>query len=269
MLIPKFFGFEVSLILFFVDFLEGVLESSIVFLQNGVFGGHVEGVVSLKGKLETAVSEFFNGLVGVVHAQSNTSVTCEFVDFHFFFRAIISFENNFELSWLVNSEVGGLVLITKGMSSNDDGFFPARDESGDVADDDGFSEDGAVENVPDGSIWAFPHFLQFELLNSGLIGSNGGTFDTDLTLFDGISGIDGDLVICGISIFHAQIKIFDREVEEGENKFILDSLPDNPCHLIAIELSNWVWRQQGGAHPGGHGRPQDPGRVPVGQCAAE
>ena len=68
MLIPKFFGFEVSLILFFVDFLEGVLESSIVFLQNGVFGGHVEGVVSLKGKLETAVSEFFNGLVGVVHA---------------------------------------------------------------------------------------------------------------------------------------------------------------------------------------------------------
>lgn len=37
--------------------------------------------------------------------------------------------------------------------------------------------------------------LQLELLNTGLIGGDGGTLDTDTVLLDSLSGVNGDLVI--------------------------------------------------------------------------
>lgn len=37
--------------------------------------------------------------------------------------------------------------------------------------------------------------LQVKLLNTGLIGGDGGTLDTDTILLDGLSGIDGHLVV--------------------------------------------------------------------------
>lgn len=37
--------------------------------------------------------------------------------------------------------------------------------------------------------------LQLELLNTGLIGGDGGTLDTDTVLLDSLGGINGDLVI--------------------------------------------------------------------------
>lgn len=43
--------------------------------------------------------------------------------------------------------------------------------------------------------------LQFELLNTGFIGSNGGTLDTDTVLLDGLGGTDGDLVVGLIAVF--------------------------------------------------------------------
>ena len=87
------------------------------------------------------------------------------------------------------------------MSANNDGLGPARNESWDVFNDDRFSEDSSVKNVSDGSIGAFPHFFKIELFYSGLIGGDSGAFDTYFTLFDGISSVDGDLIIGGISMF--------------------------------------------------------------------
>ncbi len=37
--------------------------------------------------------------------------------------------------------------------------------------------------------------FQLELLDTGLIRSDGGALDTDTILLDGLSGLDGDLVI--------------------------------------------------------------------------
>lgn len=45
--------------------------------------------------------------------------------------------------------------------------------------------------------------LQVELLNTGLIGSDGGTLDTDTILLDGLSGINGDLVVGLVTVFNA------------------------------------------------------------------
>lgn len=54
-------------------------------------------------------------------------------------------------------------LVAMGVPAYGDGLGPARDEAGDVFADDRLSEDGSPKDVPDGSIRAFPHFLQLEL----------------------------------------------------------------------------------------------------------
>lgn len=61
------------------------------------------------------------------------------------------------------NKVLGLVLVSVGMSANDDGLGPARDETRDVGNNDGLTEDGSSEDVSDGSVGAGPHFLQAKL----------------------------------------------------------------------------------------------------------
>lgn len=49
------------------------------------------------------------------------------------------------------------------MSANGDGLRPAWNKPGNVLADDRLTEDGAAQDVPDGSIRALPHLLQAEL----------------------------------------------------------------------------------------------------------
>jgi prepilin-type processing-associated H-X9-DG protein len=71
------------------------------------------------------------------------------------------------------------------VSADDNGFGPVFNESGDVADEDGFSEDSSVKVVSDSSIGAFPHFFKLELFDSGFVGGNGGALDANFAFFDG------------------------------------------------------------------------------------
>lgn len=201
MLIPDLLRFELGLVLLLVDFLEDILEPAVVGLQDGVLGGQVERVLAGKGELEAAVGELLDTFVGVIHGKTHTALSFVLVDLHPPLSPVVSTEDDLEGSRLVDSKISGLVLISEGMPADYDRLLPSGDKSGDILDDDGFSEDSPVEDVPDGSVGTLPHLLEVELLDSGLIGSNGGALDTYLTLLDGLSGIDGDLVVGGITVF--------------------------------------------------------------------
>ena len=239
--VPDLLGFEFRLVSFFINLLEDIFESAIVLFQDGVFGGHVQWVFSFKGELETAVSKTLNALINIVHTQTDTTFSFELEHFHSLLFSFSVLENEFESSWSVDDKICGFVLVAECVSADDDGLFPAWDEPGDVFDDDWFSEDGSVEDVSDGSIGRFPHLFEVELFDSGLIGSDGGTLDTNFALFDGVGGIDGDLIVGGISVFDTEIEVLDVEIEEGVDEFVLDGGPDDSGHLITIELSDWVF----------------------------
>lgn len=83
--------------------------------------------------------------------------------------------------------------------------------------------------------------LEVELLDSGLIRSDGSAFDTDLALSDGVSSIDGDLIVSGVSVLNTEVKVFDVEIKEGVDELVLDGLPNDSGHFIAIEFGNWVF----------------------------
>ena len=98
------------------------------------------------------------------------------------------------------------------MSADDDGLFPAGNKQGHIVADDGLSEDGAVEDVADGAIGRLPHLLQLELLHTLLIWSNGGALDSDLVLLDGISRLNCDLIISGITVLNGEIVVLEVNI---------------------------------------------------------
>jgi hypothetical protein len=69
------------------------------------------------------------------------------------FRTIIWGKREFNLSWLGNNIVLTSVLITKRMSTDNDWMSPAWHESWNVRNNDGFSENGTIEDISDCSIW--------------------------------------------------------------------------------------------------------------------
>ena len=106
--------------------------------------------------------------------------------------------------------------------------------------DDGFAEHDAAEDVADGAVRRLPHFLQAEFLHPGFVRGDGGAFDADADLLDGVGGVDGDLVVGGVAVFHSEVKIHQLDIEEGVDQLVLDVLPDDPGHLVAIEFDDGV-----------------------------
>jgi hypothetical protein len=93
--------------------------------------------------------------VGVEHAHVGTSISGGLEVVHLLdsrFASVGWGEDKLKLSWLCDNVVLASVLISVGVSTNDDGLLPSWDESGDVTDDDGLTEDSTVENVTDSSV---------------------------------------------------------------------------------------------------------------------
>ena len=54
-------------------------------------------------------------------------------------------------------------LVSICMTAYDDGFLPGGHETRDVGADDGLTEHGASQDVPDGAVGTLPHLLQLKL----------------------------------------------------------------------------------------------------------
>ena len=59
-------------------------------------------------------------------------------------------------------------------------------------------------------------------------------------LLDGVGGVDGHLVIGGVAVFDREVVIFDVEVKVGQDQLVLDELPDDAGHLVAVELDDRI-----------------------------
>ena len=81
------------------------------------------------------------------------------------------------------------------MTTNNNWLSPSRNKTGYVLTDDGFTEYGTIENGSDGSVGGRPHLFKFELDNTGLIGCDCCTLNTNLVLLDGIGRVECNLLI--------------------------------------------------------------------------
>jgi hypothetical protein len=74
MFVPETLALIFLTVFLFINFLEDILETTIILLQDGVLGAHVQGHVFGKSHLETTVSETLDGIVGVVHGHTYTTI---------------------------------------------------------------------------------------------------------------------------------------------------------------------------------------------------
>ncbi len=237
-LVPKTSSLKLGLVFGIVDFLEDILEATIVLLQDSVFGCEVAGVVSGKSVLHAGVGEAVDGLVGVVHAKHDTS-TLELIDFEVGgLRAIGGGESHRELSWDFGAEVGGSVLISKGVSADNDGLVPAWHQLRDVADNNGLSEDRATNDVTDGTVGGLPHLFEAKFSHTSLVRGDSCALDANFAGLDSLCGVNSDLIVGLITVLNAQVEIVDVQVQMREDQLVLDQLPDDSGHLITVEFGN-------------------------------
>ena len=50
--------------------------------------------------------------------------------------------------------------------------------------------------------------------------------------------VDRDLVVGGVTVLDAEVVVFELNVEVGVDQAVLDELPDDPRHLVAVEFDD-------------------------------
>lgn len=108
------------------------------------------------------------------------------------------------------------------MSADDDWVCPSWHQSWHVFAQNWLSEYCAPQDVTDGSIGTQPHLLQLELFHTLLIGSDGGAFDSNLVLQNGVGGVHGDLIVGGITMWQSQVVVVSVDFDVWEDQLLLD-----------------------------------------------
>ena len=129
-----------------------------------------------------------------------------------------------------------LVHVAVSVTGNGDGSPPALDHRLDALDHDGCAEDGAVEHRTDGAVGALPHLVQVVLLDALRVGGDGRALDSHAQALGGLGGVDGHLVARLVSVLKAQVVVLGLKIDVRADKLVLDNLPDDAGHLVAVHL---------------------------------
>ena len=137
-------------------------------------------------------------------------------------------------------EVGRAVLVTVRVPADDDRVGPARHEPRDAGHHDRLAEHHAAEDVADRAVRRPPHLLQAELGDAVLVRRDGGALDADAVPLDRVGGVDRHLIVRRVAVLDGQVVVLKVNLEIRQDQLVLDELPDDPRHLVAVELDDGV-----------------------------
>src|SRR6185312_743308 len=73
-----------------------------------------------------------------------------------------------------------------------------------------------------------------------LVGGDRRALHTDPVLLDRFGGFDRHAVVGRIAVLDPEVVVLQVDVEVGKDQLLLDELPDDPGHLVAVELDDRV-----------------------------
>jgi hypothetical protein len=179
--------------------------------------------------------------VSVEHAEVATSISgcLEFVDeLSSGLRSISGGKLKLNLSRFGDDVVLATVLISIGVTANNNGLGPSGNKARNVLNNNGLTEDSSVKDVADSAVRGFPHFLEAKFFNTASIGSDGGALDSALGALHGLGTVDGNLVVGLITVLNREVVVLGGNFNVGVDVLILDPLPDDLGHLITIDIDD-------------------------------
>jgi hypothetical protein len=96
----------------------------------------------------------------------------------------------------------------------------------------------SAEDVADRPVRGPPHLLQAELLDPRLVRGDRRALDADAVLLDRVRRVHRDLVVGRVPVLDRQVVVPQVDVEVRVDQALLDELPDDPRHLVAVELDD-------------------------------
>ena len=150
--------------------------------------------------------------------------------------AILTGEAQFGLSGAGHAILGVFVYVAVGMAGDGDGLFPVAHAGGDAFHHHRRAEHRAVQYGADGTVGALPHLLEAVFLHALGVGGDGGAFDGYAVFERSLGAFHGDAVIRLIAVLQAQVIVFGLQVHIGQNQLVLDLLPQDAGHLVAVHL---------------------------------
>jgi hypothetical protein len=124
------------------------------------------------------------------------------------------------------------------MAPDHDRLRPVGHQARHVLADDWLAKDRAADDVAQGAVRRLVHALEVEFLYARLVRRDPRAFDPDAIALDRLGSLDGDLVFGGVALLHAEIVIFQLDIEIGQDQLVLDKAPHDPRHLVAIEFDD-------------------------------
>ncbi len=233
-------GLEFSFELGLVDLGEEVLEAPVVALEDRVLGRHVDREAAVESVAHRGAGELADRLVEVVHRHRDAAAG-EVVDVELDrLGAVLGRVGKGQRPLARYHQVARPVLVAEGVAADHDRLGPARHKPRDVGDHDRLAEDDAAEDVADRPVRRAVHLLQAELLDPRLVGGDRRALDADAVPLDRFRGFDRDPVFARVAALDPEVVVLQLDVEVGKDQLLFDERPDDPGHLVAVELDDRV-----------------------------
>ena len=231
---------EVGPELALVDLGEEVLEAPVIALEDRVLGREIYGVTAVQAIAHRGPREVADRVVEVVHRHRDAAAGKVIHVELDRLGTVLGGVGERQRPLSGDDEVRRPVLVTEGVAADHDRLCPARHQPGDIGDHDRLAEDDATEDVADRPVRRAVHLLQAELLDPGLIGRDRRALDPDAVLLDRIGRIHRYPVLAGVAALDPEVEVDQLEIEVGQDQLLLDEGPDDPGHLVAVELDDRV-----------------------------
>ena len=225
--------------LFFKYLREQVLKAAVIGLEDCVLSGQVHRPAKLEAVVHRCACKIDDAVIKVVHAHRDArGGRVE----HFFFDhcAVVAHEFHRQLTWARHQEISRFILVTKRVTANNNRLRPTGHKARNVLTNDWCTENNAAKDVTDRAVRATPHLLEAEFFNALLIRCDGRTFNANTIFLDRVCRVDRDLVVGLVTDFHGKIVILQINVQIGQDQFLLNEIPNDPCHFVAVEFDDWV-----------------------------
>ena len=134
------------------------------------------------------------------------------------------------------------------MTSNHNWLRPTRNKFWNVLANDWLTENDTIQNVANSAVGRLPHLLQVEFFYTGFIWCDCCAFHANTVLQNGMCRVNRYLIVRCVTIFDAQVVVLKIDVEIRQDESVLNELPHDASHFVAIEFDDWVYDFDFGCH---------------------